>query len=182
MSFDPYGYSQDQPNQPPGPGGPTPEPAAPPSINTGEARQRVQLPAMALIIVGVINLLLGLGMAFAGYRIGELPPEQLERQMEQQYAKQWADAKKQGYTINDILNIYRNGGLGGGGVALVCALLTIAAGIRMFNLKSYGLAVLASVVMAVPCISPSACCCLGEVIGIWSLVVLLQTDVRAAFR
>ena len=52
----------------------------------------------------------------------------------------------------------------------------------MLSLRAYGLAVAASVITAIPCISCSACCGLGEGIGIWALVVLLNNDVRAAFR
>jgi hypothetical protein len=61
-------------------------------------------------------------------------------------------------------------------------LLVILGGVRMLSLKSYGLAFLASVTAAVPCVSLIACCGVGEIVGIWALVVLLQPDVRAAFR
>jgi len=44
------------------------------------------------------------------------------------------------------------------------------------------LAVVTAILTAVPCLSCSACCGVGEGIGIWSLVVLLNPEVRNAFR
>ena len=63
----------------------------------------------------------------------------------------------------------------------ITALLNIIGGIQMLRLRSYGLALFASILAAIPCISCSACCGLGEGIGIWALVVLLNPEVRAAF-
>ena len=34
----------------------------------------------------------------------------------------------------------------------------------------------------VPCVSCAGCCGVGEVIGLWALIVLLSADVRSAFR
>ena len=43
------------------------------------------------------------------------------------------------------------------------------------------LAVMGSLVTMVPCVSPCACCLLGEVVGLWSIIVLISPPVRAAF-
>jgi len=61
---------------------------------------------------------------------------------------------------------------------LVSALIMIGA-IKMKNLSSYGFAMTASILAMLPC---SACCLLGIPFGIWSLVVLNDPDVKAAFR
>lgn len=50
---------------------------------------------------------------------------------------------------------------------------------RMKQLKNYPLAIAASILAMLPC---SACCILGLPIGIWSLVVLCNRDIRDAFR
>jgi hypothetical protein len=50
----------------------------------------------------------------------------------------------------------------------------------MKNLQSYGLAMTASIVAMIPCISP--CCILGLPFGIWALVILNRPEVKAAFR
>ena len=51
------------------------------------------------------------------------------------------------------------------------------------GLKSHRhFAVFVAVLTAIPCISPASCCLLGEAMGIWALVVLLNQEIRAAFR
>ena len=51
---------------------------------------------------------------------------------------------------------------------------------KMMKLEMYGLAIAASVIAMIPCVSP--CCLLGLPIGIWALVVLLNQEVKAAFH
>ena len=65
---------------------------------------------------------------------------------------------------------------------LILSLITIFGGVRMMSLRSYGLAVAGAVIAVIPCVSPSGCCLLGEIAGIWALIVLMNADVRAAFR
>jgi hypothetical protein len=178
MSFDPSDeYSPDRP---------TPSDRDPyqpaPGPSTEAARDRVRLPAIFLIVVGALNLLAALCGFGLGAMFKSMPADQFDKMMQQQNPGQYADMKKQGWTVQDILNIYIYGGFGGGGIALIASLVTILGGVCMLSLKGYGFAVLASIVTAVPCVSPSACCVLGIVIGIWSVVVLMNADVRAAFR
>ena len=73
-----------------------------------------------------------------------------------------------------------------GGVGIVAGIIGIAVGIvilvaagKMKKLEGYGLAVTASVLAMIPCVSP--CCLVGLPIGIWSLVVLMNEDVKSAF-
>jgi hypothetical protein len=141
---------------------------------------RVTPPAVALLVVSIINLLLGLGMIGFGFASSKVPLEQLEAQMQRQNPQQLAEMRQQGMSLEMLINIYVYGGLGGGAVALFVCLLTMIGAIRMMMLKSYGLAVFASVLMAIPCISP--CCGVGTGVGVWALIVLLNPDVRAAFR
>ena len=49
---------------------------------------------------------------------------------------------------------------------------------EMKNLRNYNLAMAASVVAMLPC---GYCCCVGLAVGIWSLVVLMKPEVKAAF-
>jgi hypothetical protein len=183
MSFDPSDeYSPDRP--PRRDDGPDLPPL--PDVSTREAvRNRVRLPAIFLIVIAVLNALGALvGFGF-GLTVGRMPADQLEKQMEQQsdrQAKQLKDLKAQGYTVQDILNFYFYGGVGGGTLNILTALLIIGGAVRMLQLKSYGLAVFASVLAAVPGPSCSACCGVGMAVGIWAIVVLVNPDVRAAFR
>jgi hypothetical protein len=50
----------------------------------------------------------------------------------------------------------------------------------MKKLESYGLAMAASIIAMIPCVSP--CCLLGLPIGIWALVVLMKPEVKSAFH
>ncbi len=66
------------------------------------------------------------------------------------------------------------------GVGLLVCILCLLGSIQMLKLRSYGLAMTAAVLMLVPC---GQCCCLLNIAaGIWALVVLSRTEVRAAFR
>ena len=50
---------------------------------------------------------------------------------------------------------------------------------KMRQLNSWGLALAASILAMIPCLSP--CCCLGLPIGIWALIVLFDNNVKASF-
>jgi hypothetical protein len=54
---------------------------------------------------------------------------------------------------------------------IVLSVVTILGGVSMRSLKAYGLAVTAAVIACIPCISATACCGIGEGIGIWAFVV-----------
>lgn len=57
--------------------------------------------------------------------------------------------------------------------------IVVFGAIRMKQLKNYNLAIAASILAMLPC---SACCILGLPVGIWSLVVLCNRDIHAAFQ
>lgn len=74
-----------------------------------------------------------------------------------------------------------------GGLGMALSLIGIAIGAVIFigaqkmkALEAYSFAMVATILAMIPCISP--CCLLGIPIGIWSLIVLLNPDVKAAFR
>jgi hypothetical protein len=182
MSNDTEGFQGDLP--PRRPGDPYGYGIEPPAVGaaTEAVRDRVRPPAICLIIVGVLNLLLALLAGGVGGFYAAIPQNLVEQEVEKQNPAAVAEMKNKGLSIRDILNVYIYGGFGEGALGLVSGILAIVGGARMFVLKSYGLAVFASVVTAIPCISCSGCCGLGEGIGIWALVVLLNEEVKAAFR
>ena len=63
---------------------------------------------------------------------------------------------------------------------LAMAILVFVGATKMKNLENYSLAMAAAIVAMIPCISP--CCLLGLPFGIWALVVLNDSSVKAAFR
>lgn len=52
--------------------------------------------------------------------------------------------------------------------------------LRMKALQNWSLALIATILVMLPCNCP--CCLLGVPIGVWSLIVLLNGEVKAAFR
>ena len=66
-------------------------------------------------------------------------------------------------------------------VSLGIAILMIIAGIKMRKLEGHGLCLATAIVSLIPCCF-TPCCCLEVPVGIWALVVLLDSRVSAAFR
>lgn len=66
-----------------------------------------------------------------------------------------------------------------GFVSVVLGGIILVGGIKMQSLRTYGLALTGSILSMLPC---HGCCMIGLPIGIWSLVVLLQPDVKQAFE
>jgi hypothetical protein len=173
MSYDPYASGSEMPPE----YGPVAQPG-----DANQARKRVQAPAIALIVIGVLNLLLAAGPALYGIGAASLQPAQLEEAMRAQNPKALEDAKAQGLSITQIRNMLVYGSLSLAGADFFASFLVIVGGIRMLSLKSYGLAIVASILAAVPGFSCSGCCGFGAVIGIWALIVLINADVREAFQ
>jgi hypothetical protein len=65
-------------------------------------------------------------------------------------------------------------------IGLIVGAVILLGAMKMKKLEGYGFAMAATIMAMVPCISP--CCLLGLPIGIWSLVVLMNADVKAAFH
>ena len=65
-------------------------------------------------------------------------------------------------------------------IALLVSGLIFYGALKMKKLESYGLAMAASIVAMIPCVSP--CCLIGLPIGIWAVVVLSKPEVKDAFH
>jgi hypothetical protein len=186
MSYDPSNPEGMPPHYPEG-GGPVP-PGAP---DLEKVKQRVQLPAIFLIIVGALNVLLSLACFYFGVSAMVIPPEQFEKEIKNNPSQQKRldELRKQGWSeegitnfLNGTVSVMKYGGFGFGGTnVFLTGLLLIIGGVQMLRLHSYGLAVFGSILAAIPCVSCSACCGIGAGVGIWALIVLMNPEVRAAF-
>jgi hypothetical protein len=147
------------------------------------ARAKTNVPGILLIIVGLLNAVAAAWMLFAAQQAQNARVEDIEREMEKNPAQrqQLEQLKKQGYTMQQMVDIAVKGLTGFGSAGIVAALLTIIGGWQMRSLRAYPLAFIGSLLAAIPCISPGACCLLGEVAGLWGLVVLLNSDVSSMF-
>ncbi len=74
-----------------------------------------------------------------------------------------------------------------GGLAIIFAVIGILAGvvilfasINMMKMEKWGFSLAGAILAMIPCVSP--CCILGLPFGIWAIVVLTNTDVKAAFK
>jgi len=128
-----------------------------------QLRNRVQLPALFLIIYGCLTLL----FQIVGYGFSLTNSNGFSSQGMNPFAIQ-------GATSSLILTI----------TALVISLgssiVTVYGAFKMRQLRSYGFAVTACVLPMIPCMN-SCCCGLALPFSIWGLVVLLDPNVRSLF-
>jgi hypothetical protein len=147
----------------------------------GESRaaERTNLPGILLIVVGIINILWGLYLIGNGAYQVTSPKHAI--QSTEELAKIFPALAQAKQTPDDVR---RNGILSAlfGVLVLIGCFLTIFGGIRMRQLQSYGLAMTGAITAAIPCISCMGCCGVGEAIGIWAVVVLLNEEVKRYFR
>ncbi|MHB1571042.1 MAG: hypothetical protein ACYC0H_17830 [Solirubrobacteraceae bacterium] len=179
MSFDPYASGSEQPLD-------NDSTTSPPGDST-YARQRLHVPAIALIVSGILNILTALIQIGGTVMIAVLPPGEPQRLMIrmlppdaaksvqaqlEQTAEDPQTAKVQSIISNTVGSI----------LTTVVSILTLLGGMRMLSLQSYAICVAGAIGAAIPCISCGGVCCFGEIIGIWALVVLLNVQVREAFQ
>src|SRR5882724_1975403 len=131
-----------------GPTGPTaPPPMAMPMPASGGLEQ-VNAPAIALIVVAVLNLLVQVGSVILKVFFSALAAKQTEG-----LPPILTFASTMVFTI----------------IGIIMSGLILLGGIKMKNLENHGLAMAASIIAMIPC---SPCCLIGLPIGIWCLVVL----------
>ncbi len=144
--------------QPPTP----PEQPSGVGVDYSRAQSQVSAPAIALIVVAalaILSNLLSLVLNLLGTGIGTLAGSAPDERFVSLFS---------------------------GGVGIVTALVGIVVygvmifgAVKMKALESYALAITAAIIAMLPC---SCCCLIGLPIGIWALVVLVDANVKAAFR
>jgi hypothetical protein len=142
------------------------------SFATGPAPPKLMAPAVALVAVGAIN---GLQSIYAvsrnllGMNEGGQPPPNIQDNPE------LMEIYEAMQPYQGMINIT------GSVLALLCAVVIILAGVQMFRRKMYPLCMTGSVLAAIPCLSFLACCLVGEGVGLWAVIVLLQPDIKQSF-
>lgn len=139
--------------------------APPPPGGGGAALQKIQGPAVGLIVTGALGLLMSL-VSFVMNLLGT-GMSGLSGLSDDQMA--------------GAMNMLA------GGVGIVFAVIgflvsafIVWAALQMKDLRNRTLSIVASVVAMIPCISP--CCILGLPIGIWALITINDPAVKGAFR
>jgi hypothetical protein len=144
-------------------GAPPAMPAIPVPAPGTAAAELVKGPAIGLIVVAILGVIFAIFSLLKNLLMGGAVPANSQIQM-----PAWV-AMLSG-TVGVVLSII--------GI-LVCGVILLGA-LKMKKLESYGLAMTASIIAMIPCLSP--CCLIGLPIGIWSLVVLSKPEVKSAFH
>jgi hypothetical protein len=147
---------------------PGPLPGFAPSAGSRDAAlQELRAPAIALKVTAI----LGLAMAFMGLIFHVL-------------TAMGVDIGIQGFKDPQIREMFSkmNGVMGvvSDFISAAVGVLILVGASKMQSLQNYSLAVTASVLAMLPCISP--CCLLGLPFGIWALVVLNRPEVKSQFN
>ena len=147
------------------------------------AAARLKAPAILLLVTACINVLFGGYFLFNGFVAMNMPLEQFKKSatmFQPRGEESLKELEKQGFTAEKLQRLTGWVYISWGIIALVASIVSIAGGACMLAGKAYGLAVTAGVLVTIPCLT-SPCCLLGLPFGIWSLVVLLNPEVKAGF-
>ena len=139
-----------------------------PGISETVVDEKLRIPAIGILTTGAVGTMLSFYGLVSGLNENarqEIPPG-MPPEFERMFKAYLAFAEAYVVPLNAL--------------ALVLSLLSLLAGVRMLQRKSYGLVMAGVILATIPCVSP--CCCLGLPFGIWALVVLSNTEVKAAFR
>jgi hypothetical protein len=168
--------SADSPNQLP----PTePNAAAGAAKPVRKRSGKVIIPAVLLILVGLLNLVAALVFVAAGYGNLNANPADLEREMRKQNPDQVEAMRKAGWDPTDIQFKLTFVLFGLGVLTALMGIFVLIGGSAMLRSRGYFGAVFGSLVAL---ISPGGGCLLGLIAGIWALVVLRNPEVRQTFR
>jgi hypothetical protein len=149
-------------------------------LDEGEQRAlaRTNLPGNLLIATGALNLLAGLLLLNVGVQHLRMPTEVFEKNVP---SNQLDALQRQGWTTLQTKQLFATILLIWAGVAIASSIVIFYGGVNMRSLNSYAFALVGSVLAAAPILSPLGCFGIGQVVGIWALVVLLRSEVRSAF-
>jgi len=155
---------------------------APRPVDRTAARRRVAVPAIFLIVLGFLGTSLGtitLAVALvAPDWFGNAYADAVKPLIEKQPPSQARDDQLAQIEQVRQLRLDTPVSLASTGLGLVTAGVMLVGGLRMRGLKSYGLAVTASLAALYPC---GCIACFAVPVGLWALITLLNGDVKAAF-
>ena len=151
------------------------------------ASNRTNAPGILLSTVGLLNLPLAVAIIFTGIQLFRMSDDEFHstkhESMEDMRSSLPGLVKMMEQQGDPLPGRTANawGYLIWGGLSFAAGVLTFYAGFYMRRLESYGMAIAGSVLAALPFLSCSGCCGVGELVGVWAMVVLLSPDVRSEF-
>jgi hypothetical protein len=140
-----------------------------PGISESVVDEKLRVPAIGIIVTGVLSCIISLYGAVAGLigsaKKAEIPPgmpPEAER-----FLKTYLTTLE---PLSLPLNL----------LTLLLGIVTLLAGVKMLQRRAYGLVMTGVILGMIPCLS--GCCCIGLPFGIWALIVLSNPEVRNSFR
>jgi hypothetical protein len=128
-------------------------------------QDKVRIPAIGLIVLGILGVVGGvISLAMGGINAQQL----VDAGMPADQAERFVGMMSAGGIVLQVLGLLLSG-------------FIAWAGFQMLHLRSWTAAVVANVLVMIPCVT-SCCCVIGLPIGIWGLVVLFNADVKRAFE
>jgi hypothetical protein len=152
---------------------------APLSRRTEAAFDRVRTPGTMLQVFGLVSVFL----AVTSLAVYVIAPEQILGRlwdMATNANKNNPNAVQGLPPRNEYIAQGQVQGIAAAAVSLICSVPIFIGGGKMKQLTGYGWAMTGSVMAMIPC--TNSCCCVGLPVGIWAIVVLVNSDVKAAFR
>ena len=160
---------------------PTPIAAAPagaafaaPVADPAAAAATLKVPAILLIVFGVLGLVMTLVSPFLKKFWVDLMLhffEQMNVQLPPQSREQMEAARDAGFQLRDAFGL---------GLGLVVNSVILLGGFKMLKVQTWGLALAAAILVMLPC--GSFCCCIGLPLGIWFIILLNKPEVKSSFR
>jgi hypothetical protein len=142
---------------------------------------RVRPAALFLMTVCLMNLMAGFfGLVRAIALKQQGPDAEWQQQWDGMDPAGRAFLEKNGWKSGDFFTAAANGLLWYGANVSLLSVLALFGARYMLVLRSYRWAMTSAVLTAIPCLTP--CCVLGQIAGIWAVIVLLNADVRKAFQ
>jgi hypothetical protein len=151
-------------------------------------QRRVVPAAVTLLVVNIINLLLAGLVLFVAWVYCRMDDDQFQRFIKEAWdnldPKDKQTLVKEGWnmrTFAEFMRMVFQCLAVGMGVSIFFSLLAIVGAIGMLSLRWRGLAITGSIATAIPGLNTLSCLLIGEVVGIWCLVVLFNRETTAVF-
>ncbi len=154
---------------PPPPPGDDYEPYDPEAV-----KKSVSGPAIGLIVYGALSIL---STFLSLFQSGD--PDELLRTYEEMVPN-FQQMMDQSPEFADFLKYYLAYAFVINLVNLVIQLVIMVGGVRMYQMRNYGLSFAAAILACIPCIG-GCCCIIGIPLGIWAIKALNREETKEAF-
>ena len=143
------------------------------------AKERVNGPALGLILVGVASLVV-VALNLIQYPNLDTQFDAQVKQVQDNPSLPADQKKAQVDMMNNLRGPVKTAFLPVLGVMALIDLLIVFAGVKMRALQSRGLVLTGSILAMIPCFT-AVCCLIGLPIGIWAIIALGKPEVKAGF-